>query len=92
MAITKCLIGVPPVNRFTVAPRALSQCGAQRRMVRAAWMETIMSKTNDTSKLGRAPQVRELRDDELNAVSGGGNANLYTAEVDTGRRVRKQLS
>jgi hypothetical protein len=34
-------------------------------------METIMIKSNDTSKLGRAPQVRELRDDELPTVSGG---------------------
>jgi hypothetical protein len=30
-----------------------------------------MSKTNDTSRLGRAMQDRELQDDELNAVSGG---------------------
>jgi bacteriocin-like protein len=30
-----------------------------------------MSKTNDTSKLGPATQVRELRDDELQEVSGG---------------------
>ena len=30
-----------------------------------------MKNTNDTSKLGRAPQVRELRDDELQEVSGG---------------------
>ena len=30
-----------------------------------------MSKGNDSSKLGRAPQVRELRDDELENVSGG---------------------
>ena len=30
-----------------------------------------MSKTNDSSKLGRAPQVQELRDDELQVVSGG---------------------
>ena len=30
-----------------------------------------MSKTNDSSKLGRATQVRELRDDELQKVSGG---------------------
>ena len=30
-----------------------------------------MSKTNDTSKLGPATQVRELRDDELENVSGG---------------------
>jgi bacteriocin-like protein len=34
-------------------------------------MEKTMSKTNDTSKLDRAPQVRELRDDELQEVSGG---------------------
>jgi bacteriocin-like protein len=32
-----------------------------------------MSKSNDTSKLDHAPQVRELRDDELQNVSGGGN-------------------
>ena len=30
-----------------------------------------MGKSNDSSKLGRAPQVRELRDDELEKVSGG---------------------
>ena len=30
-----------------------------------------MSKSNDTSKLGRDPHVRELRDDELQEVSGG---------------------
>jgi bacteriocin-like protein len=30
-----------------------------------------MSETNDSSKLGRAPQVRELSDNELDAVSGG---------------------
>ena len=30
-----------------------------------------MSKTNDTSKLDRAPQVGELRDNELQEVSGG---------------------
>jgi bacteriocin-like protein len=34
-------------------------------------MEKNMSKSNDSSKLGRAPQVRELRDDELENVSGG---------------------
>ena len=27
MAITKCRIWVPPVNRFTAAARVLSQCG-----------------------------------------------------------------
>jgi hypothetical protein len=35
------------------------------------YMEKIMSKPNDTSKLGPATQVRELRSDELLQVSGG---------------------
>jgi len=30
-----------------------------------------MSKSNESSKLGRTTQVRELRDDELDVVSGG---------------------
>jgi hypothetical protein len=34
-------------------------------------MENIMSKTNDTSNLGRATQNRELHDHEMDAVSGG---------------------
>ncbi len=50
-----------------------------------------MSKTNDTSKLGRATQDRELQDDELNAAvsGGGGNGNLYVSETITGRRIQK---
>ena len=38
-------------------------------------MEKNMSKSNDSSKLGSAPQVRELRDDELENVSGGSCCN-----------------
>ena len=34
-----------------------------------------MSKGNDSSKLGLATQVRELRDDELENVSGGSCCN-----------------
>ena len=34
-----------------------------------------MSKSNDTSKLGPATQVRELRDDELENVSGGNSGS-----------------
>jgi hypothetical protein len=34
-------------------------------------MEKIMGKTNDTSKLDRPAQFRELRDDELDGVTGG---------------------
>jgi hypothetical protein len=37
----------------------------------AGLMEKNMSKSNDSLKLGRATQVRELRDDELQEVSGG---------------------
>jgi hypothetical protein len=45
-------------------------------------MEKIMSKTYDDSKLGRAPQVRELRDDELENVSGGSrDNNPFTLDV-----------
>jgi hypothetical protein len=44
-------------------------------MVRAGLMEKIMSKSNDSSKLDRAPRVRELRDDELENVSGGAVIN-----------------
>ena len=40
-------------------------------------MEKIMSNNNDTSKFVRAPLVRELRDDELEEVSGGVAVN-YT--------------
>ena len=41
----------------------------------AGLMEKIMSKSNDSSKLGLATQVRELRDDELENVSGGSCCN-----------------
>ena len=44
-------------------------------MVRAGYKETDMSKSIDTSKLGLAMQVRELRDDELENVSGGVGSN-----------------
>jgi hypothetical protein len=40
-------------------------------MVRAAWMETIMSKINDTSNLVTLEDQRPLADSELDAVSGG---------------------
>jgi hypothetical protein len=53
----------------------------QQRMVRADLMEKIMSKSNDSSKLGRttptpdlggaATSTVRLRDDELQEVSGG---------------------
>ena len=46
MAITKCRIWVPPVNRFTVTARALRQRGRTSDwMVRAGLMEKIMSFT-----------------------------------------------
>ena len=50
-----------------------------------------MSKSNDSSKLGRAPRVRELRDDELETVSGGYNftdvmVESIVAPRDSGQR------
>lgn len=49
----------------------------QRRMVRAAWMEKIMSKTNDTGA------TRVLTDNELDTVAGGllPNLNQAVAEI-----------
>ena len=71
MAITKCLIWVPPVNRFTVAARASSPC--DRTSDDALYlMEKNMSKTDDTLKLDHAKLgIRVLADSELDAVTGG---------------------
>ena len=67
MAITKCLIWVPLVNRFTVAVRALRQCGriSDWMVYSPVWMEKIMTFTE-----------RELRDDELQQVSGGADVSI----------------
>ena len=43
-------------------------------------MEKIMSKSNDSSKLGRA--TNELRDDELQKVSGGITRSLPNGKTD----------
>jgi hypothetical protein len=67
MAITKCRIWVPPVNRFTVAARELRQCSRTSDGWSAlAWMETIVSKTTTDGHV-----ERELSLEELEAVSGG---------------------
>jgi hypothetical protein len=70
MAITKMSIGVPPVNRFTVAARALSKCGRTPAM-NAGWMEKVMTTMHNSDSL----EVRELKDElsekELKNVFGG---------------------
>ena len=43
MAITKCLIGMAPVKRFTAALKALSQCGRTSAMVAGLTWRKIMS-------------------------------------------------
>jgi hypothetical protein len=43
-------------------------------MSRAAWMETIMNKTTQTKKVRVLALEDELRDAELNTVSGGRKA------------------
>jgi hypothetical protein len=45
-------------------------------MVRAAWMEKIMSKTNDTAA------TRVLTDNELDTVAGGELPNLNRAVIE----------
>ena len=67
MAITKCRIWVSPVNRFTVADRALRQCA---RVSDGRWlaMEKIMTTTH---KSEASSEVRELKDEELENVFGG---------------------
>ena len=61
------------MNRFTVEPRALSYMWRhQRRMVPRCSMETTMSKTTTRHNSEATPEGRELRDDELEHVSGGG--------------------
>jgi hypothetical protein len=56
MAITKCLISVSPVNRFTVAATAMSQCDSIQRLDGLRWRDTT---------------TRELIEAELDAISGG---------------------
>jgi hypothetical protein len=63
MAITIMSIGVPPVNRFTVAARALSKCGRTPAMD-AGWMEKVMNIAINVAD-------RELTTAELELVAGG---------------------
>jgi hypothetical protein len=54
----------------------------QRRMIRATWMEKIMSKSNGTSKLDHAKlENRVLADSELSAVTGGRISTQHPAKV-----------
>ena len=48
-----------------------------------------MSNTNETSKFGRAPQVRELRDNELQKVSGGA---IIAADFNMAEKVVELLA
>jgi hypothetical protein len=51
-------------------------------MIRATWMEKIMSKSNDTSKLDHAKlENRVLADSELSAVTGGREPTQHPAKV-----------
>jgi len=57
MAITKCLISAHAVSRFTVDARALSH--------------PCVHKASEMNMTTATDELRELRDDELEAVSGG---------------------
>jgi hypothetical protein len=45
-------------------------------------MEKIMSKSNDTSKLGHAKPESVLADSELAAVTGGRIATIHPANIE----------
>jgi hypothetical protein len=79
MAITKCLICVPPVRGFTVAARGLLQCVPRpaTKWPFAGLMEPIiMSNASDelrklrNAELDAAP-IRHLNEEELRCVAGG---------------------
>jgi hypothetical protein len=81
MAITKCRIWASPVNRFTVASRALSQCARTPAMTLAR-MEKTMSKNTAVNTADR-----ELTTAELELVAGGvdtGTLNAVEAGIFTG--------
>jgi hypothetical protein len=63
MAITKCRIWVPPVNRFTGAATALRQCGPHQRIDRPFKMEKIVSKTIEREVT--ETECKQLLDHEL---------------------------
>jgi hypothetical protein len=59
---------VPPVNRFTVTPRALRQRGRTSDWMVHAGLETWVMSTNTNREVR---EVRELSVQELETVSGG---------------------
>jgi hypothetical protein len=64
MVITKCLIWVPPGEPVHSGSESVAAVWPhQRRMVRAAWMEKIMSKT-DTLREG----ARVIEDSRQNRI------------------------
>jgi hypothetical protein len=68
MAITKCRIPVPQVNRFTGTRTCFLRLPARHGNVSNIDLEgEIMNKTNDTSNLDHDT----LADSELDAVTGG---------------------
>jgi len=74
MAITKCRIWLPEVNRFTGTRTCFMRSPARHGNVSINInLREIMSKTNDTSKLGVAALEDHdaLEDSELDAVNGG---------------------
>jgi type VI protein secretion system component Hcp len=67
------------VTRITVAARELRQGCRTSDGWSAAWMEKIMSKTNDTSNLATLEHHDTFADSELDAVTGGAAPKLSDA-------------
>jgi hypothetical protein len=85
MAITKCRIWLRSVTGITVAPRTLRQGRSTGDgMVRAAWMEKIMSKTtmhNSEARREACEPIRELNEAELNSVCGGKDGKVMHGDI-----------
>ena len=69
MAITKCLIGVSRVSRFTSGESNCANVAARERMVAPVEGESAMTTKHQN-------EDRELADNELEAITGG--ASLTT--------------
>jgi hypothetical protein len=70
MAITKCLIWVPPVNRFTVAPRVASHCARAQRLDGLRWIKWRTKMSSLTRWSGAGPIAAEITRGALLATGG----------------------
>src|SRR5262249_16708386 len=70
MAITKCPMPEPSVNRFTVAPRVANQCGRAQRLDGPRWLKWRTKKSSLTRWSGAGPIAAEITRGALMATGG----------------------